>query len=142
MKNALGKKWFLLTETAKFSPRFHWVPSRETRVYEAHGDGYKWSISGESQGQSYAWTYHVKADGIKAIVENCKGIDWIISHVVDPQFATIGTYYKNDTLVGGFYYEIRRDEKDGGEYLHVIDTGIGAKGEPLFKALKFKAANL
>jgi hypothetical protein len=140
MKSALNKKWFLLSEESKFSPDFRWVPDRETRVLE-DSNGLQWQISGVSHGEQYSWTYSVQKEGVMMQVFNCIGIDMIITHHLSDT-VDIGTYYKDGALVGGFYYEIKRDAQDGKEYLHVIDTGVHRSGKPLYKVMKYTSAKL
>jgi hypothetical protein len=140
MEAALNRKWFLERDVSKFSPDFRWAPDRETRVLLDGEDGLMWYIAGESHGEKYAWRYSVQRPDVRLAVFDCLGIDEIMTHHINEN-TDIGTYYLDDQLVGGFYYEMKVDDS-GLEFLQVIDTGLARSGKPLYKIMQYRAGKL
>ena len=125
-----GKAWTIDAEKSILSAE---PPTSETRVYEEVGSGYKLSVAGARDGQSYSWGYTVGTDGTRSPVHGRSDVDCIEKHRVN-DFITIGSFTKNGQIVASY----RREVSPDGTALTVIASGCLQDGETYFDVIRYK----
>ncbi len=130
-KLLFGKDWKMTKSQSTFTAG---SPDIETRRYEKVGRGYKLTVSGERNGESYEWGYSAKYDGKSHRVYGRRDVDAIEAHKVNDQI-TIGLFKKNGKAVALY----RRDVSLNGKTLTVQAAGRLTDGTAYFDSIVYKA---
>ena len=130
-----GKNWILNLRAFEF-PSSHLVgDGGETRRYDEVPNGYRLTVNGTRNRQSYSWGYTALYDGQPHPVTGRDDIDSIVAYRVN-ELITIGFFSKGGDDRGVAYQRIL---SSGGDHLKIIASGREANGSPYFDVLQYIA---
>lgn len=137
MADALfGKSWQMDGGTSIFSS--YYVPSTEIRLYEERENGYKLTVSGTSNGNSYEWGYEAYHDGKSYPVHGRQDVSTITIYRISDTI-TVGFFEKEVSpgvmMPGGPY--ARKLSADGTS-LEVQAAGRNADGTAFFDVINYR----
>ena len=126
-----GKTWHMDPPASTFSTGF--TPSDETRTYEPVVDGYKLTVAGSLDGESYAWHYTALYDGEAHPVYGRDDVDSIRIYKLDDR-RTAGLFFKALSPVGPY----ARTMSEDGKALTVEAAGRHADGTPFYDVIEYR----
>jgi hypothetical protein len=128
------KTWSLQPDLSRFSALV--APDSETRVYENLDNGYKLTVSGTREGQTYEWGYTAYYDGDPHPVHGREDVDSIRIFKLDAR-RTVGLFDQGGSPGGPYARVVSED----GSQLTVEAAGRNADGSAFYDVIAYNTGN-